>query len=137
MTMLDELVILPNESMVICGTAFAAPYVAGFTAVVGSRLEFSVPLVMLLAFVVSAVAEGASPDMLPELIVTGTFDARVILPYASTVICGILAAVPYDAGVTDVVGRRLLPNVPLVMLPAFVVSIDADAVSVGVPVKSE
>jgi len=49
---------------------------------------------MLLAFVVSVVADAANPDTAPEEIATELALTEVILPYPSTVIEGIEEALP-------------------------------------------
>jgi len=57
---------------------------------------------MLLAFVVSVVAELAKPLTCPDVIAISMFAAFVIRPSASTVICETLSASPYTPAVTVV-----------------------------------
>lgn len=61
---------------------------------------------MLVAFVVSVVAEGARPVTLVFAMTIGIFDANVRRPFESTVKDGEVFEEPYVAATTAVVGRR-------------------------------
>ena len=82
---LEALVIRPYVSTVITGICVELPYVVAETPEVANLEALNVPEEMLVALVVSVVAEVARPDTAPEAIAIATFDAAVIRPLALTV----------------------------------------------------
>ena len=141
---LEALVIRPYVSTVITGICVEPPYVVAETPEVANLEALNVPEEMLVALVVSVVAEVARPDTAPEAIAIATFDAAVIRPLAFTVTTETLEAPPYvptlEFTVAKVVaddpavvvispvkaGNLAEPNVPAEILVALVVSVVAE-----------
>ena len=99
------------------------------------RPEGNVPVVILVAFVASMVADATKPDTADEAMAMAVLEAAVSCPCALTVNVGTDDAEPYEEAVTVVFARallgiedsRLFDNVPDVILLAFVVSVVAEA----------
>jgi hypothetical protein len=81
---------------------------------------------MLLALVVSVVADVANPETAPEEIAIDVAVTEVTLPKESTDIAGTADADPYVPADTPEVGSLADGSVPELILPAFVVSVVAD-----------
>lgn len=84
------------------------------------------PDVILVAFVVSVVAEGAKPVMLVGERIIGMLEAKVRRPFVSTVKDGEVLLDPYVAAVTPETAKRFALSVPEMMLVAFVASVVAE-----------
>jgi hypothetical protein len=99
------LVIRPVASTLNTTVLVALPYAAGVTAVLGNLASLNVPVVILLALVVSIVAELARPDTALDAIAIGVFVALVMRPVASILSATVFTALPYHDGVTVVFGN--------------------------------
>ena len=88
------LVIRPVLSTLNDGTVLAFPYHVGTTEVLGRRAAFKDPVVILFAFVVSIVAELASPKTADAEIDMAALVAFVIRPFVSTVNIGTVLTLP-------------------------------------------
>ena len=101
-----------NDSEPVC---IAAPP-KSLTAKSGNLALANVPELILLALVVSVVAEAAKPLTAPLAIAMSTLAAFVIRPSASTVICATESASPYTPPVTAVAANCVAPILPAVTL---------------------
>jgi hypothetical protein len=87
-------VILPYVSIVNLVVEVEEPVEVATTPEAGNLARGNVPELMLLALVVSVVADAANPDTAEDEIAMFTLAAFVILPCASTIYLGITEAPP-------------------------------------------
>lgn len=90
----DATVIRPLVSTVNVETLLAVPYDPAATPETANRVASNVPDVMLVAFVVSVVAEGARPVIEVTGRTMGTLEAKVRRPFESTVNVGVTLEAP-------------------------------------------
>ena len=93
---------------------------------VGNRAEPSVPLLMLAALVVSVVADATKPLMSAAAGCAATGTPLVLMLVKNWCVVAARLSTPPIVDAVGV-GKRPEANVPLLMLPALVVSVVADA----------